>query len=118
MTALAGQYDKGKFEHVGAVCLNIQIICSFNTDISKVDSALMRKGRMIAKYEFKELEVNKAQALSNKLSFKTIISKPMTLTEIYNQEEMSFVEKNERVAIGFRRSLPNPSDGGALAQVG
>lgn len=24
-------------------CLNIQIICSFNTDLSKVDSALMRK---------------------------------------------------------------------------
>lgn len=84
-------------------CLNIQIICSFNTDISKIDSALMRKGRMIAKYEFKELEVNKAQALSNKLSFKTIISKPMTLTEIYNQEEMSFVDKKERIAIGFRR---------------
>ena len=47
-------------------CLNIQIICSFNTDISKVDSALMRKGRLIAKYEFKELEVEKARALSKK----------------------------------------------------
>ena len=84
-------------------CLNIQIVCSFNTDISQVDSALMRKGRMIAKYEFKELEINKAQALSNKLSFKTIISRQMTLTEIYNQEEKSFVEKNEKMAIGFRR---------------
>ena len=84
-------------------CLNIQIICSFNTDITKVDSALMRKGRMIAKYEFKELSIDKAQALSNKLSFKTIISKPMTLTEIYNQEEMSFMAQKERVAIGFRR---------------
>ena len=84
-------------------CLNIQIICSFNTDISKVDSALMRKGRMIAKYEFKELDIHKAQALSNKLSFKTIISKPMTLTEVYNQEEMSFIAQSERVAIGFRR---------------
>ncbi len=99
-------------------CLNIQIICSFNTDITKIDSALMRKGRMIAKYEFKELSIEKAQALSNKLSFKTIISKPMTLTEIYNQEEMSFVEKKERASIGFRRSLPNPSEGGAFAQVG
>ena len=86
-------------------CLNIQIICSFNTDISKVDSALMRKGRMIAKYEFKELEINKAQALSNKLSFKTIISKPMTLSEIYNQEEMSFVQQKEKVTIGFRRDI-------------
>jgi hypothetical protein len=41
-------------------CLNIQIICSFNTDISKVDSALMRKGRLIAKYEFRELECFKS----------------------------------------------------------
>jgi len=38
-------------------CLNIQVICSFNTDISKVDGAIMRKGRLIAKYEFKELEI-------------------------------------------------------------
>ena len=86
-------------------CLNIQVICSFNTDISKVDNALMRKGRLIAKYEFKELELNKAQALSNKLSFKTIINKPMTLTDIYNQEDMSFTDKNEREMIGFRRDI-------------
>ena len=84
-------------------CLNIQIICSFNTDITKVDSALMRKGRMIAKYEFKELSIPKAQSLSNKLSYKTIISKPLTLTEIYNQEEMSFTQQKERTEIGFRR---------------
>ena len=84
-------------------CLNIQIICSFNTDIAKVDSALLRKGRLIAKYEFKPLEVPKAQALSNKLSYKTIISKPMTLTEIYNQDSMSFEQQKERVEIGFRR---------------
>jgi len=86
-------------------CLNIQVICSFNTDISKVDNALMRKGRLIAKYEFKELELNKAQALSDKLSFKTIINKPMTLTDIYNQEDMSFMDKNERGTIGFRRDI-------------
>ena len=49
--------------------LNIQLICSFNSDISKIDSALMRKGRLIAKYEFKELEVEKANALSLKLRF-------------------------------------------------
>jgi hypothetical protein len=36
-------------------CLNIQIICSFNTDIINVDTALLRKGRLIAKYEFREL---------------------------------------------------------------
>jgi hypothetical protein len=86
-------------------CLNIQIICSFNTDISKVDSALMRKGRLIAKYEFKELETEKAQALSDKLLFNTKIYKPMTLTEIYNQDELSFQETIQRNAIGFTATI-------------
>ena len=82
-------------------CLNIQIICSFNTDISKIDSALMRKGRLIAKYELKELEVHKANDLSKKLGFDVAISKPMILTDIYNQVEKDFQEaKINRV--GFK----------------
>ncbi len=87
-----------------ADCLNIQIICSFNTDISKVDKALMRKGRLIAKYEFKELETAKAQHLSNKLNFNTQIYKPMTLSEIYNQNDMDFTH-TERVQIGFKSTF-------------
>lgn len=80
-------------------CLNIQIICSFNTDLSKVDSALMRKGRLIAKYEFKALEVSKAQQLSDKLGFKTKIQNPTILTDIYNQNENDFQQKKS--VIGF-----------------
>lgn len=83
-------------------CLNIQIICSFNTDLSKIDPALLRKGRLIAKYEFKELETDKAQALSDKLGFKTKVTRPMTLTEIYNQDEKSF-SNIERTTIGFKQ---------------
>ncbi len=81
--------------------LNIQIICSFNTDISKVDSALMRKGRLIANYEFKELEIEKAQALSQKLGLKTIITKPITLTDIYNQDDKDFQQMKKHNLIGF-----------------
>jgi hypothetical protein len=81
-------------------CLNIQIICSFNTDLSRVDNALLRKGRLIAKYEFLELETPKAQALSDKLGFSTTIDAPMTLTAIYNQEEEDFRPVMSR-AIGF-----------------
>ena len=83
-------------------CLNIQVICSFNTDLSQVDSALMRKGRLIAKYEFKELEISKAQALSEKLGFKTSINSPMTLTDIYNQEEKVYHTSRKRNTIGFQ----------------
>ncbi len=82
-------------------CLNIQIVCSFNTDISKIDSALMRKGRLIAKYEFNELEIEKAQQLSNKLGFNTNINKPMTLTSIYNQDEKDFQQSRKNNPIGF-----------------
>ena len=82
-------------------CLNIQVICSFNTDISKIDSALMRKGRLIAKYEFKELEVTKTQALSEKLGFNSTLATPMTLTAIYNQEERDFNQDKRRNVVGF-----------------
>ena len=63
----------------------------------------MRKGRLIAKYEFKELETEKARRLSGRLGFTREINAPMTLTEIYNQEESNFqsVQKNE--PIGFKR---------------
>ena len=83
-------------------CLNIQIICSFNTDISKIDTALMRKGRMIASYDFKELEVPKVQALSKKLGFNSILNSPMTLTAIYNQSEQDFQHKRKANQIGFK----------------
>lgn len=86
-------------------CLNIQIICSFNTDISKIDGALLRKGRLIAKYEFKELEVDKAQDLSMKLGFKSRFESPMALTAIYNQEERDFQQIKRDNSIGFRASL-------------
>ncbi|MFZ4547320.1 MAG: AAA family ATPase [Bacteroidales bacterium] len=83
-------------------CLNIQIICSFNTDISKIDSALMRKGRLIAKYEFKELEMEKAQLLSEKLGFKSKLNAPMLLTAIYNQDETDYQQIRRRNQIGFK----------------
>ncbi len=88
-----------------ADCLNIQVICSFNTDISKVDSALLRKGRLIAKYEFKELELPKAQSLSIKLGFTEPISTPMALTAIYNQKEKDFHQPKRNNSVGFRSSL-------------
>ena len=82
-------------------CLNIQLICSFNNDINKIDSALLRKGRLIAKYEFKGLSIAKAQVLSDSLGFSTKIEKEMTLAEIYNQSEEDFGGKGERKRIGF-----------------
>lgn len=84
-----------------ADCLHIQVICSFNTDLSNVDKALLRKGRLIAKYEFTELQVPKAQALSDKLGFTSHITVPTTLAAIYNQEEQEFMQMKGMARVGF-----------------
>ncbi len=83
-------------------CLNVQIICTFNSDLNLVDNALMRKGRLIAKYEFGKLDTAKAQALSNHLGLKNIINKPMTLAEITSPDDMEAVKPSIQVH-GFRR---------------
>ena len=83
-------------------CLNVQIICTFNSPLSLVDTALMRKGRLIAMYEFGKLEVPKAQQLSNHFGFDTIISQPMTLAEIANQHDRDY-EPIKTKTIGFKR---------------
>ena len=63
-----------------------QIIATFNCDLTKIDPALLRKGRLIANYEFNKLDVESSKILSDKLGFGTDkISEPMTLAEIYNQ---------------------------------
>jgi hypothetical protein len=83
--------------------LNVQVICTFNSALTLVDSALMRKGRLIAKYEFGKLGVAKSQRLSDHLGFDTIITRPMTVAEIANQHEED--QRTKQVeTIGFRRN--------------
>ncbi|MDB5282293.1 MAG: ATPase [Bacteroidota bacterium] len=82
-----------------ADCLNIQIVCTFNTTLGNIDKALLRKGRLIARYEFDKLSQQKAQRLSNHLGFNTEITCPMSVSEIYNQKEKTFEKAKKR--IGF-----------------
>ncbi len=85
-------------------CLNVQIICTFNSNIGLVDNALLRKGRLIARYEFEKLSIEKAIALSNHLGLKNVVTKPMTLAEITNPED-NYQEPTKTNVIGFRREL-------------
>jgi hypothetical protein len=83
-------------------CLNVQIICTFNSALSTVDSALLRKGRLIAKYEFGKLGLEKSKRLSAHLGFNNVITRPMTIAEIANPNEQEHkVERTE--VMGFRR---------------
>lgn len=83
--------------------LNVQVICTFNCSLPTIDKALLRKGRLIARYEFGKLTIPKAQRLSNKFGFKTQIDRPMTVAEIINQHEKNYsAEESERM--GFRKN--------------
>ncbi len=83
--------------------LNVQIICTFNNSLTLVDSALLRKGRLIAKYEFNKLGIAKAQRLSTHFGFDTKITEPMTIAAIANQHEKHTPPERTEV-IGFRRN--------------
>ncbi len=79
--------------------LNIKVICTFNTDVSKIDKALFRKGRMIAFYEFRELDENKTKELLNAFGDE-LPEKALTLAEIYNYQKKDF-NTSSRKKIGF-----------------
>ncbi len=81
--------------------LNVQLICTFNSSLTMVDSALMRKGRLIAKYEFGKLGIEKANRLSKHFGFDKVIDKPMTIAEIANPNEKEQQPVSTQV-IGFR----------------
>ena len=82
---------------------HIQIICTFNSDISLVDPSLMRKGRLIAKYYFKELTVEKTQQLCRTLGYKFVPDHEMTLADIFHLEEQEFQQTvTNKGIIGFK----------------
>ena len=84
--------------------LNVQLICTFNSSLTLIDSALLRKGRLIAKYEFGKLSVAQSQRLSNHLGFETVITQPMTIAEIAGQNERK-VDIDRMEVLGFRSHL-------------
>jgi len=84
-----------------ADCLAIQVVCTFNTDIGRLDPALLRKGRLIARYEFGALPSDKANALLTERGSAFRTDQPMTLSDIYHhEEEVQFAKPNPRT-IGF-----------------
>jgi hypothetical protein len=82
--------------------LKSQFICTFNTDIEKVDTALLRRGRLLSSHEFLPLEKAKAIKLAKKLG-KEYVEGETTLTDIYNAEVVKNTVINKiRSAIGFK----------------
>ena len=81
--------------------LGIKFICTFNAPPEEIDEALLRKGRLFSKYEFKKLDAEKSSALLTKIYGKEIkTSVPMSLADIYYYDEDSYEDKKQ-ATIGF-----------------
>jgi hypothetical protein len=79
--------------------LNIKIICTFNTTIDRLDKALLRKGRMIAKYKFAALTPEKTAVLAQKLGHENITGS-LALADIFGLGKPGFKAPAQK-AIGF-----------------
>lgn len=82
-------------------CYNIQVICTFNTNLGDIDEALLRKGRLIAQYEFKELELGKTNQLIKELGHGLEAIEPMTLADIYHLKDKNYLSPQKK--IGFKQ---------------
>ena len=91
-----------------ADCLRLKIIATFNCDLSQIDSALLRKGRLQYRHEFRYLNREEAAKLMVSLKLDPAMmdseenrSKDnWTLAEIYNIKEDFHWDKKQK-KIGF-----------------
>lgn len=87
--------------------LGLKFICTFNDDVKNIDTALLRKGRLVSKYEFKLLTTDKANALLEELylegyengdySIYPNTTSPMSLANIYNFYEDSYEKERKKI---------------------
>lgn len=81
--------------------LNIKFICTFNSNISKIDKALLRKGRLKLKYVFGKLSKDRVEAIFEKLNIDKSLAKPMPLCDVYNLTINNSAEEKAINKIGF-----------------
>ena len=102
---LLSSRENGSNESIGTILnltdgiiaesMKIKFICTFNCDLSKVDEALLRKGRLSLKYEFKELSLQKTRAIYPEAK------EPMTLADAHNAHKKNDYSEKKIKKIGF-----------------
>ena len=80
---------------------HLKFICTFNADLQSIDKALLRKGRLKVKYEFKDLKKDKVKAIFKKLGIDESNAKDMPLCDVYNFEEENGGKISQRNKVGF-----------------
>ena len=83
--------------------LNVKVVCTFNTDLTSIDEALLRDGRLICEYKFDKLKIEKAKELFEEVNQgEEFPNKEMTVSEIFNFKNKA-VKTEVKTGFGFRK---------------
>jgi hypothetical protein len=82
--------------------LNISIMVTFNSaEIDELDTALLRKGRLLVMHKFGLLSKIDSQTLATHLKKKKPVDARLSLADVYNLDESTGVEEVTPKPIGF-----------------
>lgn len=84
--------------------LRLKILCTFNADLKEIDEALLRKGRLVVRYYFDKLKIEKSVSLQKEIIRKPLLNEALTLADIYNADENDLVGDAYKKSIGFRKN--------------
>ena len=87
-----------------ANALNCQFICTFNTEIENIDSALLRPGRLLVRHEFKALDVEDATTYLTHSGYDgDMPEEPQTLAQLskINEEILDNTKESTTSSFGF-----------------
>lgn len=82
-------------------CIKVKILVTFNCEISEIDPALLRKGRLRLQYEFKKLQPEQANKLFEHLKIDHKTTEPMSVGDIYSFNEDNLRKEKVKGKIGF-----------------
>jgi ATP-dependent 26S proteasome regulatory subunit len=82
--------------------MNISIMATFNTEKEKIDSALLRKGRLRLSHEFGLLSLEDSKKLAVAIGKPaSAVLEPMSLADIYNMDDDTGYKEPEQRRVGF-----------------
>jgi len=82
--------------------MKMKVICTFNCELTKIDPALLRKGRLFMEYKFDKLTVSECQRLADHCNLDIEVDTEMTLAELFNHQKVTSVANSfEERKIGF-----------------
>lgn len=81
--------------------LECQFICTFNADLMDIDHAILRRGRLIAEYQFGKLSVDKCNQYLQAIGKDITTTEAMTLAELTHIDETEYKEEDKKSNFGF-----------------